>query len=349
MSPTHLLVINYAMDEKSQVFSHQVEVVNKLADKYDQVSVLTGLIGTYKVSSNVKVFSCNWIPGKRFTSLFRFMTKFLQLLGSNKFTCIFSHMTSVQSTFISPITRVLRIRHYLWYAHTSDNIYLQISRQLTNGIITSTPGSCPIKGRKVYAIGQSVDSKVFDKKLELETPIIKLIHIGRFDPSKNIESIVAEIKHLRDEHPGLKLNIIGSPSSNKFQHFMESVKSKFMADVQIGWLTFTPAIERIKLPDELKKYDCFVHAFQGSLDKTLVEATLAAIPVVTVNKEYLKIFGKWSNGNSDNQITLTSELRFILNLDATAITKEVDRRYEIARTNHDMEGWINRLVNVLEH
>ena len=337
------------MDEKSQVFSHQVDVVNKLADKYDQVTVLTGLIGTYKVSSNVKVFSCNWIAGKRFFSLYRFMMKFLQLLGRNKFTCIFSHMTSVQSTFISPITRVLRIRHYLWYAHTSNNIYLQISRALTNGIITSTPGSCPIKGRKVYAIGQSVDSKVFDKKLELETPIIKLIHIGRFDPSKNIESIVADVKQLRDEHPGLKLNIIGSPSSDKFQQYMESVKSKFMADVQIGWLAFTPAVERIKLPNELKKYDCFVHAFQGSLDKTLVEATLAAIPVVTVNKEYLKIFGKWSNSNSDNQITLTSELRFILNLDATAITKEVDRRYEIARTNHDIEGWISRLVNVLDH
>ena len=337
------------MDEKSQVFSHQVDVVNKLADKYDQVSVLTGLIGTYKVSSNVKVFSCNWIPGKRFTSLFRFIMKFLQLLGRNKYTCIFSHMTSVQSTFISPITRVLRIRHYLWYAHTSDNIYLQISRALTNGIITSTPGSCPLKGRKVYAIGQSVDSKVFNKKLRLETPIVKLIHVGRFDPSKNIESIVAEIKKLRDEYPGLKLDIIGTPSSDKSQQYMESVKSKFISDLQIGWLTFRPAIERIKLPDELKKYDCFVHAFQGSLDKTLVEATLAGIPVVTVNKEYLKIFGKWSNGNSDNQITLTSELRFILNLDATAITKEVDRRYEIARTNHDMEGWINRLVNVLEH
>ena len=337
------------MDEKSQVFSHQVDVVNKLADKFDQVTVLTGLIGTYKVSSNVKVFSCNWIAGKRFFSLYRFMMKFLQLLGRNKFTCIFSHMTSVQSTFISPITRVLRIRHYLWYAHTSDNIYLQISRALTNGIITSTPGSCPIKGRKVYAIGQSVDSKVFNKKLRLETPIIKLIHIGRFDPSKNIESIVAEIKQLRDEHPGLKLNIIGSPSGDKFQQYMESVKSKFMADVQIGWLTFTPAIARIKLPDELKKYDCFVHAFQGSLDKTLVEATFSAIPVATVNKEYLKIFGKWSYSNSDNQITLTSELKFILNLDATAMTKEVDRRYEIARADHDIEGWVNRLANVLDH
>ena len=349
MSRAHLLIINYAMDEKSQVFSHQVDVVNKLAEKYDQVFVLTGLIGSYKVSNNVEVVSHNWIPGKRFSSSLRFMVKFLQVLGTNKFTCIFSHMTSVQSTFISPITRVLRIKHYLWYAHTSNHIYLQVSRVLTNGIITSTPGSCPIRGRKVYVIGQSIDSKDFNKKLRSGTPITKLIHIGRFDPSKNIESIVAEIKQLRAEHPGLNLNIIGSPSSDKFQQYMESVKSKFVVDVQIGWLTFTPAIKRVKIPDELKKYDCFVHAFQGSLDKTLVEATFSAIPVATVNKEYLKIFGKWSYSNSDNQITLTSELRFILNLHATAITKEVDRRYEIARTNHDIEGWISRLVNVLDH
>ena len=348
MSPTHLLVINYAMDEKSQVFSHQVEVVNKLADKYDQVTVLTGLIGTFKVSSNVKVFSCNWIPGKRFFSLYRFMMMFLQLLSCNKFTCIFSHMTSIQSTFISPLTRVLRIRHYLWYAHTSNNIYLQISRALTNGIITSTPGSCPINGRKVYPIGQSVDSKVFDKKLNLETPIIKFIHIGRFDPSKNIESIVAEIKKLRAEHPGLNLNIIGSPSSGKFKQYMEIVKSKFIVDVQNGWLTFTPAIERKNIPDELKKYDCFVHAFKGSLDKTLVEATLSAIPVVTVNEEYLKIFGKWNHSNPNNQITLASELNYILNLDASTMIKEVDRRYEIARNSHDIEGWISRLVKVLD-
>ena len=123
---------------------------------------------------------------------------------------------------------------------------------------------------------------------------------------------------------------------------------QFMADVQIGWLTFTPAIARIKLPDELKKYDCFVHAFQGSLDKTLVEATLSAIPVATVNKEYLKIFGKWNYSNSNNQPFLTSELRFILSSGANAISKEVDRRYEIARSNHDIEGWISRLVNVLD-
>ena len=201
LSRTHLLIINYAMDENSQVFSHQVDLVNKLAEKYDKVSVLTGLVGFYEVSNNVEVISFNWVQGKKFLSLFRFVFMFFQVLSQNQFSCIFSHMTSVQSAFISPITRVLRIKHYLWYAHRSNNIYLLISSALTNGVITSTPGSCPIKGRKVFAIGQSVDSKVFDRKSRLDAPIKNLIHIGRFDPYKNIEEIVTGVKKIRDTYP----------------------------------------------------------------------------------------------------------------------------------------------------
>lgn len=77
------------MDEKSQVFSHQVDLVNKLAEKYDKVSVLTGSVGFHKVSSNVEVISFNWIQGKKFSSLFRFVSKFLQVLDKNRFTCVF--------------------------------------------------------------------------------------------------------------------------------------------------------------------------------------------------------------------------------------------------------------------
>jgi len=346
---THLLIINYAMNEKSQVFSHQVDLVNKLADKYEKVSVLTGSIGSCMVPSNVEVISYNWIQGKRLSSSLRFVFKFLQVLSKKKISYVFSHMTSVQSALISPITRVFRIKHYLWYAHTSNNIYLLISRVFTNGIITSTQGSCPIKGRKVFAIGQSVDSNVFNRKSKLEIPITKLIHIGRFDPSKNIEEIVNGVKQLRFEFPALNLNIVGSPSSDKFQEYMELVKTKFVTDVQLGWLSFTPGIERKKIPDELKKYDCFVHAFQGSLDKTLVEATLSAIPVVTINNEYIKIFGKWNSKDSDNSTSLVSELRSLLNLSLNTIAKEVDDRYETARINHDSKGWVNRLVNLLDH
>ena len=79
----------------------------------------------------------------------------------------------------------------------------------------------------------------------------------------------------------------------------------------------------------------------------MVEATLTAIPVVTINHEYITIFGKWNSEDSHNSQSLVGELEFLLNLDSNKISKEVDRRHEIAIRNHDSEGWVNRLINVL--
>ena len=93
-----------------------------------------------------------------------------------KFTVLFSHMTSVQSAFISPITRVIKLKHYLWFAHTSNGILLKVSRLLTNGIITSTRGSCPLKGSKVYPIGQSINSQKFKKKNSKAQSVKNLVH-----------------------------------------------------------------------------------------------------------------------------------------------------------------------------
>jgi hypothetical protein len=71
--------------------------------------------------------------------------------------------------------------------------------------------------------------------------------------------------------------------------------------------------------------------------------------VVTINNEYIKIFGKWNSSDSDNSTSLVSELKSLLNLGLTTIAKEVDYRYETARSNHDSKGWVKRLVNVLDH
>ena len=77
------------MDEKHQVFSHQVEVVNNLAKHFDQILVLTGQIGNYSVPENVKVISYDWVEGKRFISLVKFYKVFLKTILQNKFTSVF--------------------------------------------------------------------------------------------------------------------------------------------------------------------------------------------------------------------------------------------------------------------
>ncbi len=348
MRGTHLLVVNYAMDENSQVFSHQINVVNKLAQHFDQITVLTGNIGKLNVPDNVQVISYDWAEGKRFTSLTRFLRNFLILVFKFRFSSVFSHMTSVQSAFISPITKILRLRHYLWYAHTSDNNYLRIAKILTDGIITSTPGSCPAKGRNVFPIGQAVDSHIFKNLKSIKLPLTEIIHIGRLDPSKKIESIVLVVKNARIPFASLALKIIGSPSSERYKDYAVDLKNRFKFEVNEGWLEFIPSIQRSQIPATLREESCFIHAFEGSLDKTLIEATLSGIPVATINKEYIEIFGSWTSLNPSKLLNLEDEFDALLLLDQTSLENEISRRYKIAIDNHDLDGWITRLIGILD-
>jgi glycosyltransferase involved in cell wall biosynthesis len=174
------------------------------------------------------------------------------------------------------------------------------------------------------------------------------VHIGRFDPSKNIKEIIYEVKKLHSNFPDLKLEIIGSPSSDRFKDYELNIKAKFNSEVQLGWLKFTPHIPRSLLPEILQTYDCFIHSFQGSLDKTIVEATFSGLPVITINNEYRKIFGSWNLTNKGMNNSLKDEAQLLLNLDGNKRQSEVDRRYKVAIEQHELTGWIDRLVSILK-
>ena len=89
MRKKHLLMLTYEMDELSQVFSHQIGIVNEMAKYFENVTVLTGRAGSYKVSQNVTVYSSNWKSGKRISSASRFLILFLKLSLQKRFTVVF--------------------------------------------------------------------------------------------------------------------------------------------------------------------------------------------------------------------------------------------------------------------
>ena len=89
---------------------------------------------------------------------------FLKFLGKYRKFIIFSHMTEVQSGIIAPISKLLGIRHLLWYAHKSKSKYLVWNNIFVDEILTSTSGSCPIKSHKIKPIGQGIDQNLFPHK-----------------------------------------------------------------------------------------------------------------------------------------------------------------------------------------
>ncbi len=322
--------------------------MNKLASQFDSVTVLTGHVGVCRVSDNIQVINFKWVAGKRVSSLLRFLRIFLRTVIKNRFSVLFSHMTSTHSAFISPITKLLRLKHYLWYAHASNGVYLRVSKLLTTGIITSTPGSCPLVGEKIYPIGQSIDKNKFEKQQQAHYPIKNLIHTGRLDPSKNIDLIIESVESLRKNYSELTLEIVGSPSSDLYEQYAQELISKFSLAPYDSWLKFTSYIPREDLPKLLRGKDGFMHSFQGSLDKTLVEATFSGLPVITINREYLTIFGSWESSDSYDDLTLESEALALFNMSEDDTRREIDSKYALAVSQHEVTGWVDRLVKILK-
>ena len=349
MEKKHLLILTYEMDEFSQVFSHQIGIVNELSKSFDKVTVLTGKIGSHSVSPNVRVYSSDWQSGKRISSTTKFLSVFLKLLISNRFTVILSHMTSVQAALISPVTRILKIKHLLWYTHTSDNFALRVCNLFTNGILTATAGSCPLSSSKVYIIGHSIDNRIFKRKSSPNFPISSFVHVGRFDSSKNIRLIIETLQNLRSTKSDVNFTNIGLPSGEANSTYYQNIINEFDKDKNSTWLKFESSVPRQTLPGLLNNFDCFIHAFNGSLDKAVLEATFIGLPVVTINPEYKKIFGSWDKNNRLIEYTLLEELNSLLNLSKEELNTEIDRRYQIAQKDYELEGWVRRVITVMDN
>jgi glycosyltransferase involved in cell wall biosynthesis len=340
-----LIILNYSMNSTDPIFSHQLEAAQKLSQKFDETVVITSKPYEKNELISIKVFSTGWLEGRNLRNSIFFYFVFFKVLIKNirrGKIVIFSHMTEVQSALVAPFTQLFRIRHFLWYAHASKSKYLSWCHFWLSGIITSTKGSCPIDSPKVLVVGQAISSKFFNHKELALPPLTKLIHIGRFDPAKNLEAILKVVEKLHEAIPSIVFRQVGDPSNSLYEESAKQLQEKYRG---CSWVNFSPNVSRAKIPEILSASGCFIHSFLGSLDKTLLEATAARIPVVTINREYLHIFGSWQE--SGNDIDLDQEYLSMASLDKAKLLLELERRQQIVKSHHSFNQWSDRVGSIL--
>lgn len=336
------------MDKNDPIFSHQLEAVRSLSGDFERISVITSKVGSdLELPSNVTIYFSHWIEGKAIGNSLRFLRTVIQVFSQARPHIIFSHMTEVQSALLSPLTRIIRVPHFLWYAHASKSIYLKICAILCDGIVSSTAGSCPVSGKKIHLIGQAIDSDLFyftrrDRELK------KFIHVGRFDPSKKIDEIIETLFSYESRQSGITFTQVGDPSAERFADYKEYTTHRFANLIDSKVVCFDSSYPRIQLPALLDSQDVFIHSFEGSLDKTLIEATMSGLPVVTVNSEYRRIFGGWSDKET---VSLKGELEAFLvrSKDSKSLQNETYRRRLLSEKMHSQRNWIKNLTQILKN
>lgn len=344
-----LLILNYSMNPNNMVFGNQFKVVAGLARCFDYCHVVTADSYTDYKDNKVKVVSSNWIIERRILSAIRFLIVAVPLIIKNRRQLIvFSHMTEVQSALLAPLTFVLGVKHFLWYAHKSNSFFLQICHRMLTGIVTSSEGSCPLSGKKVFYIGQCVDHSTFSTpNFSASNPPLKWYHIGRIDPAKRIEEIIEAFRELRTQGWPLTLSIFGAPSSTKYSGYFDYIQRLSTGFEYCNWLSLHEPVPNHQINNQSLTFDGFAHAFRGSLDKTLIEATFLKKVVASVNEEYHRIFFL----KEERHLSSKSLKELILETLLTSPEEQnrrIAQRYKVALSDHSLDVWIKKLESLLK-
>jgi glycosyltransferase involved in cell wall biosynthesis len=327
-----LLLVNYCIDPNDPSLAHQYEVLLGLAENFEKVTVITTRNTVRDLPANIEVHVLPWTPQRSFLNSFRLFWVALVTLIKHKPSHVFTHMLPKHATIVGLITKPLGIRHVLWYAHASKPISLSFANFFVSGIATSSSGSCPLHGPKVRCIGQGIDRGIFQRTVL--SPISKknFLYVGRMDQSKNVQLIIDTLEVLRAERQDIKLTLIGNNAST------------FINGTQKTWIVAKNSIPRNELGKEFGMHDVFIHAFLGSLDKVLIEATLVGLPVLTINSEYLNEFIPWS---SNHPTTLLNQVTGFYEKSQSELNYILDHNYSVAVSRHEIEGWVKRLTEFI--
>lgn len=347
----HLAVINYSMNPENQVFAHQREIARSLSENFQSVTVFTADSNLGTAPEGLTIKSHRWEEGRKFTSSIRFLAQIIPFMFKNRHQAVlFSHMTHVHSFLIAPLCKLLGIRHYLWYAHTSKSPFLYLTYPLLDGLLTSTNGSCPIEGKRVSYMGQSIDISYHsvDRPPECKFPL-SWYHIGRLDPSKNVEVCIEVLNEFRQLGIPFTLDIYGVASSSKYKNYESQLHSIFSDKPYESWVKFHGKVNNADVPLIALRHDGFIHAFQGSLDKAVLEAVASKRFVVSANLEFRREFGLTSILQSDIREVLKQQISNLLVSSLEQNLAEIEQRFRLLSQNHSRETWITKLKGLLLH
>ena len=294
MSDPRILIYNYSMDSDNSVFSHQLQIANLIHKQFPSTAIITS--ESQPSNSELQNFpffiSLGWKPSQHIRNFFRLFRAFFKSEQCFSPDIVFFHMTNLHSCLLGPMYKLLRRKQILWYAHRSNPLSLRISSLFMDKLITSTPDSFP-NGYSALPIGQAIDTALFHFHDQLSRlSEIRLIHIGRLDPSKRIAELIEFAEMNRQRFNIEHITFVGTFSS-KHHDYLESIMIQHKESIDSRFVRFAGPQNKESLPSILKQHNLFLHLFDGSLDKALLEAVCFGIPTISINSSYLSVLVIW--------------------------------------------------------
>lgn len=342
-----LLVISQRVDRNDDVLGFFHEWLREFSKQADQVIALCLEKGQYDLPANTKVLSLGKeIRKSRWFYIRNFYRHIFRLRSD--YDAVFVHMNPEYMILGGLLWWLWGKKRILWYAHGHVSRALRFSVPFAQVILTSTSGGCRIESQKVKVIGQGIDTSFFVPNEHPTGRPFQIISIGRISPVKGLDTLIEAVDALAQRGADIFLTVVGKPGLDSHKSYLIGLKHKVMELGLQDKVRFVGAVPNMKTKGFLEHSNLFVNASQtGSLDKAVLEAMSAGLPVVTSNEALSGVLGNYRDTlmfPPADAPGLVERIEFVMKMNDEERNKLGEGLREIVVRDHNLSGFVNKII-----
>lgn len=345
------VLITQKLAPEDDFLGFMVRWVEVLAARLDHLDVICQEQRTADLPPNVCAYSLGKERGASRAAQALALTRHLRALVPQA-DGVFCHMIPRYALFAAPWTRLYRKPLLLWYNHPHPARELPLAAALATHILSSGPGSFPLKTGKLRVMGQGIDAAQFPPPQPEAVPP-EIVMIGRLSRIKRQDWLLraASLLAARPEMGPFHVRLIGGPVKGAPDY-------PAMLRALAASLDPAPPVEFVgPLPYEQALAALAQSAIAvnlspaGSFDKAALEPMVAGKPTIVTNPDLLPLLGDAADllylSGDAGDAALAERLAALLALspdERAAIGADLRARTLAA---HSLDGLMDRIVALM--
>jgi len=295
----NLLIITQKADRDDPILGFFHRWIVEFSRHFDAVTVICLEEGKHDLPANVKVFSLGKEKG---ASKAASMLRFFQLITAerSRYDAVFVHMNPIYIVLAAPLWKLWGKKIFLWYTHRAVDLKLRIAAACADRIFTASERSFNLPSPKVIVTGHGIDASAFSSVARTKAfgaEPLKIVSVGRITPIKDPITLIKAASLLKKRlTKKIKVTFVGGPVTEADKAYAEKVRAQVASSGLNEEVAFIGDISPVQMPNVYKDVDFAVNLTPtGGIDKVVLEAMAAGIPVFTSNEAFRPYFNEYAD------------------------------------------------------
>jgi glycosyltransferase involved in cell wall biosynthesis len=334
-----LVVVTQQVDPADAVLGATVAKLRALAERLDELVVLTDSASEGALPDNVRIR--RFSAGRRARRGLRFESALARELASRpRPSAVLAHMCPIYAVLAAPLARPTGVKVLLWFTHWRRSRLLSTATRASTKVLSVDERTFPLRTRKLVAIGHGIDVSDLPCVKRPDREPFTLLALGRTSPAKGLVTILRAVEQV----PEVRLRVVG-PSVTDEERMHRMALERLVIDLSLlDRVDISGPVPRHAVPSLYADVDALVNDMrEGAADKVVYEAAATCLPVLASNQAFDTLLPERLRFEHGNPESLAEAIRWVLEADRQALGRTL--RGTVVR-EHSVETWADRVVEL---